>query len=92
MAKGVKTGGRRKGTPNKLTLDVKGAIEKVANDLGGPTRMLAWVKEDSANERIFWSQIYPKILPKEIKAEHTGADGGPLATSLVVSFIKPDGD
>jgi hypothetical protein len=70
MAKGVKTGGRQKGTPNKVTTDVKAAIERVANGLGGAQGMLEWAKSDPVNERIFWSQIYPKVLPKEIRAEH----------------------
>ncbi|SAK19213.1 hypothetical protein UA17_01762 [Burkholderia multivorans] len=70
MAKGVKTGGRQKGTPNKTTANVKEAIEKVAAGLGGAEGMLAWAQSDPVNERIFWSQIYPKVLPKEIKAEH----------------------
>lgn len=70
MAKGVKTGGRQKGTPNKVTTDVKAAIESVANGLGGAQGMLEWAKSDPVNERIFWSQIYPKVLPKEIRAEH----------------------
>jgi hypothetical protein len=70
MAKGVKTGGRQKGTPNKTTANVKEAIEQVAIGLGGAEGMLDWAKSDPVNERIFWSQIYPKVLPKEIKAEH----------------------
>jgi hypothetical protein len=70
MAKGVKTGGRQKGTPNKTTANVKEAIEQVAAGLGGAEGMLKWAQSDKVNERIFWSQIYPKVLPKEIKAEH----------------------
>lgn len=69
MAKGVKTGGRQKGTPNKVTQDVRAAILEVADNLGGAEGMLNWVKADPVNERIFWSQIYPKTLPKEIKQE-----------------------
>jgi hypothetical protein len=78
MAKGVKTGGRQKGTPNRTTAGAKEAIEQVAIGLGGADGMLEWAKRDPTNERIFWSTIYPRVLPKEIKAEHTGADGGPI--------------
>ncbi|WP_175740018.1 hypothetical protein [Burkholderia ambifaria] len=71
MARGGKraNAGRPAGAPNKMTMDVKQSIERVAEGLGGAEGMLAWAKSDKANERIFWSNIYPRILPKEIKAE-----------------------
>lgn len=74
MAIGVKTGGRQKGTPNRLTQSVKAAIEQVAEGLGGPERMLDWVKESPENERIFWQTIYPKLLPLQL----TGDPESPL--------------
>lgn len=67
MANGVKTGGRKKGTPNKLTATVKNAIAMAADDLGGKDRLVAWAKEDTANERAFWTQIYPKLLPYQVE-------------------------
>jgi hypothetical protein len=72
MAKGQKTGGRAKGTPNKITHDVRQNILDVADKLGGTARLLTWAKADPTNERIFWSQIYVRVLPKEIKAEVSG--------------------
>jgi hypothetical protein len=68
--KGERRGGRQKGTPNKIQACAKEAIEKVAVGLGGAEGMLKWAQSDPTNERIFWSQIYPKVLPKEVKAEH----------------------
>lgn len=56
-------GGRAKGTPNKTTQSVKAAIEFAAAGLGGAERMIAWCKEEPANERVFWGNIYPKLLP-----------------------------
>ncbi len=76
--KGVKTGGREKGTPNKVTQAVKSVFEEVADGLGGSARMLEWVKEDPVNERMFWKDIYPKLLPLQV----TGADGGALAVEV----------
>lgn len=74
--KGMKTGGRTKGTPNKTTAVVKDVIEKVAHDLGGAARMLKWTKQDPVNERIFWKDIYPRLLPLQVNGdfthEHTG--------------------
>jgi len=62
-------GGRAKGTPNKVTQSVKQAIEMAAEGLGGTKRMIAWAKEDAANERIFWGNIYPKLLPLQIAGD-----------------------
>lgn len=87
MASGRKTGGRKKGTPNKLTTDVRQSIIDVADGLGGSARMLIWAQKDDMNERIFWSQIYPKVLPKEVKAEVVGA-GGAVIPVLNVTIGK----
>lgn len=38
--------------------------------------MLAWVKEDAANEKAFWQAIYPKLLPLQL----SGEGGGPVET------------
>lgn len=66
MALGKKTGGRRPGSPNRLTSDVRDVILKVANDLGGQKRMLSWVRESPDNEKLFWVNIYPKLLPRDM--------------------------
>lgn len=71
MAKRVKTGGRKKGTPNKTTAIAKVAIEAAAEGLGGADRIIAWAKEDPTNERVFWSQMYTKLLPMQIDADIT---------------------
>lgn len=69
---GERRGGRQKGALNKTTQDAKLAIEFVAEGLGGAQGMLEWAQEDPRNKTIFWSAIYPRILPKEIKAEIDG--------------------
>jgi len=68
MAAGRKTGGRKKGTPNKTTRAAKDAIAFAAHELGGGERLLEWVREDKENERIFWQSIYTKLLPLEVNA------------------------
>lgn len=87
--KGKKTGGRTKGTPNKTTTVVKDAIQQAAEGLGGWKRMMAWAKEDPANERVFWGQVYPKLLPLQV----TGEDekGIPIAVTFNVRKL-PDSD
>lgn len=66
MAKGKKTGGRTKGTPNKTTQLAKDAISAAAEGLGGVNRLIEWAKEDKANEKVFWSQIYTKLVPVQV--------------------------
>lgn len=84
MARGVKTGGRQKGTPNKTTQEAKDAIALVASGLGGANRMLEWVQEDPANEKLFWTNIYPKLLPLQV----ANADGQSFKTTRVVEFVR----
>jgi hypothetical protein len=76
-----KKGGRKKGTSNKFTAAAKEVIAAVATELGGKDRMLEWVEADPQNERIFWSQIYPKLLPVQV----TGQSDGPI----VVRWKEP---
>jgi hypothetical protein len=65
--------GRPPGSPNRTTTIAKEAIALVADNLGGAARMTKWVQEDPANERIFWGQIYPKMLPLQVSGENGGA-------------------
>lgn len=67
MTQGYKTGGRRKGTPNKTTMIAKQAIAEAAEELGGVDRLVAWVREEEQNERVFWGTIYPKLLPLQVE-------------------------
>lgn len=83
MARGAKTGGRQKGTLNKTTQMAKEAIALAADDLGGAERLVAWAKEDPQNERAFWTQIYPKLLPVQV----TGPDDGPLQVATRIELV-----
>lgn len=58
--------GRPKGAVNKVSKAAKDLIAEVAEGLGGSARMLEWAKEDPANEKAFWSQVYPKLLPLQV--------------------------
>ena len=63
--------GRKPGAQNKLTTTVKEAIEQVAQGLGGTERMTKWAAENPENEKLFWSNIYPKLLPHTINGSVT---------------------
>lgn len=64
-----KTGGRKKGVPNKVPKGLREDILEVHEMLGGAQGMLNWARSSETNERIFYSQILPKVLPREIKAD-----------------------
>lgn len=83
-----KYGGRAPGTPNRITSDVRNMIQDVIAGLGGAQRMIEWAREDPANERAFWSQVMPKVLPKEVNVG--GQSDNPLNIGIRVSFVKPD--
>jgi len=80
MADKIKNGnpanraGRPKGSRNKVTGAAKDMIANAAVELGGMDRLVAWAREDPLNERAFWAQIYPKLLPLQV----AGESGGPL--------------
>lgn len=73
--------GRPKGSKNKTTAIAKEAISLAAEGLGGVDRLIAWAKEDERNERVFWSQMYTKLLPHQV--EGTGPDGAILFKTVV---------
>lgn len=80
--------GRKKGVPNKTTTAAKEAIELAAKKLGGASRLAEWAKEDPLNERVFWSTIYPKLLPLQVKG--AGPNGEHIITGLAVEFVAPE--
>lgn len=85
MAIGQKTGGRQKGSLNKITTTAKDAIAAAAESLGGTDRLVLWVKEDPSNEKVFWGTIYPKLLPLQVNG--SGADGE-FITKMVVELVE----
>jgi hypothetical protein len=83
MAAGVKTGGRQKGTPNKLGATAKENIACVFTRLGGVQQMVKWAEENPTQ----FYQIYAKLLP--LQTELTGEDGGPInITQITLTALK----
>ena len=79
MAAGAKTGGRAKGTPNKLSGSVKENIAGVFSRIGGLSAMADWAKENPGE----FYKIYARMLPVE----------GELRGGLVVTLSAPgDGE
>lgn len=76
-----KTGGRRKGQPNRMTALAREAIAAAAEGLGGATRLQEWARESPENEAAFWTRIYPRLLPVQVAAD--SADD-----ALIVQVIR----
>lgn len=81
---GERRGGRKKGTPNKLTGDVKSMILHALDGVGGAAYLQAQAKE---NPTAFLT-LLGKVLPLQV----TGKDDAPLippgaAFSIVLAQI-----
>lgn len=66
MAKGVKTGGRKAGTQNKLTVTVKQAFEDAFKTLQADpkVKLVKWGKENPTE----FYKLSSKLIPAEITA------------------------
>jgi hypothetical protein len=79
-----KTGGRKSGTTNKVTGLARDAIAVAAERLGGIDRLVKWVREDPVNERVFWGNIYTKLLPLQV----AGDPDAPVVSKLIIQWQK----
>lgn len=75
MAKGIKTGGRKRGTRNKVTYGVKASIQRVFEEIGGVDAFADWAQ---ANKSEFYRH-YTKLLPVDIG----NSEDGPLKIVIV---------
>ena len=74
MAKGIKTGGRKKGTPNKLSGEVKEMILGALEDVGGQAYL---ARQADENPTAFLTLV-GKVLPLQL----TGKGDGPIQLSF----------
>jgi hypothetical protein len=44
-------------------------IAQVAANIGGVARMTEWVRKSAENEKAFWINIYPKLLPLQVAGD-----------------------
>lgn len=73
MAKGTKTGGRQKGTPNRATADVRGRLQELGCD---PIEGMARIAMDMENSAELRGRMYAElacyIAPKRKAIEVSG--------------------
>lgn len=78
MATGRKTGGRKKGVPNKLTGQLKDMILTALDQAGG----VKYLKKQSEDNPVAFMTLVGKVLPLQV----TGEGGG----ALQITFSKVD--
>ncbi len=77
--KGKKTGGRRPGSPNRITLSVKQALIEAFEKRGGVKSLLEWADTEPTEFYKLWA----KMLPTEI----SGTDGKPIPLCIVEKIV-----
>jgi hypothetical protein len=65
MAKGVKTGGRKKGTPNKVTASVKEAFKEAFDRRGGVDALVQWAEGEPTE----FYKLAARLIPTELQAD-----------------------
>lgn len=86
MAKGVKTGGRKKGSVNKIPKTLKEDILEAA-ELAHPEGRIAYLVMQAQTNANAFLGLLGKVLPIEV----TGDDGGPITLTLKVDAV-PNSD
>ena len=61
-------GGSRAGIPNKTTAEVKQALEYAFEKIGGQQKLAEWAQ---SKPELFYP-LWSKLLPKDVKVEHSG--------------------
>lgn len=78
--KGAKTGGRKHGTLNKVSLSLKQAVLETFGRLGGVAHMVAWAKKNPSEFYRMAARLVPPGVPVHIE----GLDGPLVAQGAAV--------
>lgn len=102
MAKGVKTGGRQTGTPNKATSEARQAIASFVD--GNAHRLTEWldavaegdpendIKPNPAKAFELFQSVVEYHIPKLARTEHAGDPENPLKVEEIKRvIIDPNG-
>ena len=95
MAKGIKTGGRKPGSPNKVTAEFRQTVQKVLDanveNVGRWLTLVAegdgdQVKADPGKALDLLAKLAEFAAPKIARTEHVGEGGGPVAVAGLEHF------
>jgi len=74
MAYGRKTGGRQKGSPNKITSTLKDMVLQALDESGG----VEYLKQTAIDNPSAFLTLVGKVLPLQV----TGENGGPVTMTV----------
>ena len=77
--KRIKTGGRKKGTPNKNTLAAKEAFQLAFDNIGGAAALAEWAQENQSD----FYRLYSRLIPMD-----TNFSGSITLAALVEESMK----
>lgn len=80
-----KTGGRKKGTPNKTTALLKDAILEAAQKAGDKGGMVGYLEKQAHDNPPAFMSLLGKVLPMQV--EGTGDDGS-IQISVTQKIVK----
>jgi hypothetical protein len=69
VAVGFKTGGRKKGTPNKVSALLKDAILTAAEEAGGKEGLIGYLRQQAKNNPAPFMGLLGKVLPMQIAGD-----------------------
>lgn len=69
MAKGKKTGGRKKGTPNKVSSTLKDAILEAAERAGGHAGLVGYLQARALDTPGPFLTLMGKVLPMQVAGD-----------------------
>ena len=81
MAKDFKTGGRLKGTPNKITRAFREAVQVAYDSIGGDAAFAAWARENPTE----FYKIAARLIPHQVNID----DRGPPVLNFVFAGEDP---
>lgn len=85
MPKGIRLGGRQKGTPNKTTALLKDAILKAATDAGDGS-LSNYLRDQAIKTPGPFMALLGKVLPTQIE----GNPDKPIENTLTITFRRPE--
>lgn len=85
MAKGQKTGGRSRGTPNKTTGQLKDAILTAAEKAGGTSGLVGYLQSQARANPVAFMSLLGKVLPMQV----TGDPANPIVHTVRREIVRP---
>jgi hypothetical protein len=80
-----KTGGRKKGTPNKTTALLKDAILEAAQKAGDQEGMVGYLHKQATSNPTAFLGLLGKVLPMQVQGE---GDNGELVVKITREIVK----